>query len=299
MEKVLLLVLPALVFGQSLRVQDDQPVVTAEMVDYINQQGLWTASLDQAKELTIGEARKRLAASARGPAQPIKQVESLHRFLEVPTSFNASEQWPDCIHPMRDQGNCSAGWALAAASAFSDRMCISSNGAVNEELSPQYMISCSTVNFGCVSGFTDIAWVFMTKFGIPLDSCEPYTSGQTGHSGSCGTDCTTFYHPHNLLWLTSPLSIQASLLASGPVQTTFEVFQDFFSYTGGVYRHTTGAFVANHSVKITGWGSLNGTNYWIAANSWGLDWGLSGYFLIAFGECQFDRSAIAGDFQAT
>ena len=299
MEKVLLLVLPVLVLGQHLRLGDDQPVVTAEMVDFINQQGSWTASLDQVQGLTIGQARKRLAGGLRKSSLPTRSAGALDAFMDVPTSFNASEEWPDCIHALRDQGNCSAGWALAAASVFSDRICISTNGAVNEEVSPQYLISCSTLNFGCDSGFIDVAWVFMAKFGVPNDTCEPYVSGRTGHSGSCGTDCTSFYYPRNLLSLTTPLGIQASLMAAGPVETTFEVFQDFFSYTGGVYKHTTGVFIANHSVKILGWGSLNGVNYWIAANSWGPSWGLNGSFLIAFGECQFDRSALVGDFQAS
>lgn len=38
-----------------------------------------------------------------------------------------------------------------------------------------------------------------------------------------------------------------------------------------------------HSVKIIGWGSENGVNYWIAANSWGNAWGENGYFKIKVG----------------
>ncbi|CAG9313973.1 unnamed protein product [Blepharisma stoltei] len=73
-----------------------------------------------------------------------------------------------------------------------------------------------------------------------------------------------------------------------------EVYQDFLTYKGGIYKHTTGNLVGYTSVKVIGWGNQNGTNYWIAANAWGTSWGLQGYFWIAFGQCNFDVEAIAG-----
>ena len=46
----------------------------------------------------------------------------------------------------------------------------------------------------------------------------------------------------------------------------------------GVYQHVTGKFLGNHAVKILGWGSKNGTDYWIVANSWNTDWGENGTY---------------------
>ena len=39
----------------------------------------------------------------------------------------------------------------------------------------------------------------------------------------------------------------------------------------------------NHAVVIVGWGNNNGVDYWIAHNSWGTGWGLSGYIQIQRG----------------
>jgi len=44
----------------------------------------------------------------------------------------------------------------------------------------------------------------------------------------------------------------------------------------GIYQHLTGSLVGRHAVKILGWGTENGTNYWIVANSWNTHWGESG-----------------------
>lgn len=56
------------------------------------------------------------------------------------------------------------------------------------------------------------------------------------------------------------------------------VFQDFYSYTSGVYHHVTGKFDGGHAVKIIGWGVENDTKYWLVANSWNATWGMDGNF---------------------
>ncbi|CAH1376875.1 unnamed protein product, partial [Tenebrio molitor] len=36
-----------------------------------------------------------------------------------------------------------------------------------------------------------------------------------------------------------------------------------------VYQHVTGTYAGRHAVKILGWGTEDGTPYWLVANSWG------------------------------
>lgn len=56
---------------------------------------------------------------------------------------------------------------------------------------------------------------------------------------------------------------------NGPVQMGFKVFDDFFMYKSGIYSKHPNAKVANvedpyHSVKVLGWGSENGVDYWVS-----------------------------------
>jgi cathepsin B len=40
--------------------------------------------------------------------------------LGVPKHFDAREKWPQCLFPIRDQGNCGSCWAFGATESFED-----------------------------------------------------------------------------------------------------------------------------------------------------------------------------------
>ena len=60
---------------------------------------------------------------------------------------------------------CGACWAISATSVLSDRFCITTNGTINEELSPQYLLSCDNNNRGCVGGTLFETWDFLENHG--------------------------------------------------------------------------------------------------------------------------------------
>lgn len=65
------------------------------------------------------------------------------------------------------------------------------------------------------------------------------------------------------------------------------------NYKSGIYHYTGGDKLGGHAVKIIGWGSENGVNYWICANSWSTKWGMNGFFNIEFGQVNIDSSTYA------
>jgi len=92
---------------------------------------------------------------------------------------------------------------------------------------------------------------------------------------------------------TTPAQIKAEIFANGPMETGFDVYEDFFSYSTGVYQHTSGGYAGGHAVKMLGWGTENGVDYWLCANSWNTSWGMQGFFKIKQGDCNVDSGVYA------
>lgn len=93
--------------------------------------------------------------------------------------------------------------------------------------------------------------------------------------------------------MTTPEQIKSELYNYGPVEAAFEVYEDFFSYSSGVYQHVTGKLEGGHAIKVIGWGKEAGLDYWLCVNSWGPKWGIEGHFKIKMGECGIDDTAYA------
>jgi cathepsin B len=127
-------------------------------------------------------------------------------------------------------------------------------------------------------------------------------------SPRCPTTCdSAAASPHNdfdndkysftgtISYLESASAIASSIYSGGPVETAFTVYSDFENYESGVYQHTSGSYLGGHAVKIVGWGTDNGVDYWKVANSWNPYWGEDGYFRIKRGDdnCGIEDGAMA------
>ncbi len=237
---------------------------------------------------------------------------------------------------VRDQSDCGSCWAFGSTEAFNDRVCIASNGTTNMLLSPQDTASCCRgMSNGCGGGFVMEAWSYFVKDGVVSGndnpdkgtgkSCFPYQLAmcdhhETGPYPDCSTlcggkECATPKCAHSCeaqyptAWAKDKhkaksayavkknvLAIQTELMTRGSVTASMEVYADFPTYKSGVYRHVSGSELGGHAVKIVGWGTEAGGDYWLVANSWNPTWGLNGFFKILRGknECGIEDSIVAG-----
>jgi len=93
--------------------------------------------------------------------------------------------------------------------------------------------------------------------------------------------------------------VQRMIMAGGPVETAFTVYTDFENYVGGVYHHVSGDMAGGHAVKLVGWGTDNGVDYWKVANSWNPHWAEKGYFRIRRATEGIEDSVIGSSHTAT
>lgn len=214
------------------------------------------------------------------------------RSESIPKEFDSRTQWPNLIHPIRNQDHCGSCWAFSASEVLSDRFAIAKNSP-SPVLSPEDMVSCDKKDHGCHGGRLDTAWSYLKKTGIVTDNCFPYTAGG-GTEAACASKCVdsesfTKYKASSIYAVTGAENMQKEIMTNGPIQTAFLVYKSFMSYTSGVYEKHPNELKpeGGHAVKIIGWGTEEGiekkTDYWLVANSWSTGWGLDGFFKIKRG----------------
>jgi len=293
--------------------KEGEAILSQKLVDRINADSTlhWTATMNE-KFLgyTYQDAEGVLGFV---PNKELRQKYKVHlaaseevHSAAIPDRFDARTQWPSCVHGVLDQGDCGSCWAFGSTESLSDRFCIKSNTSVNVMLSVEELVSCNDEGIeACRGGDPLTAYMYTSEWGLPIDSCFPYTAGANGTVPACRSSCVNQSQPYQsyysqlstIRWHLTEDGIQSAVFSDGPVVACFSVYEDFFHYSSGVYVYASGDYVGGHCVKIVGWGidSQSGMDYWIVQNSWGNDWGMKGFFWIERGVdmCGIEREVFS------
>ncbi|XP_061838845.1 cathepsin S-like [Nerophis lumbriciformis] len=231
-------------------------------------------------DMTPDEIRQSLA-SLTPPPEPQRQSESMWSSVNVP----ASVDWRDkgWVTRVKNQGACGSCWAFSAVGALEGQLARTTGRLV--DLSPQNLMDCSGKygNRGCNGGFTARAFQYVIdNQGIDSDASYPYTGRQ-------GKGC--LYSPahraancsaRHFLPRGDEDTLQRVVAALGPISVSIDASgRKFAFYKSGVYDDASCTQKTNHAVLVVGYGTLNGEDYWLVKNSWGLKFGEEGYIRMA------------------
>lgn len=191
----------------------------------------------------------------------------------VPSSWDWRAK--NMVAPVQDSGSCSDEWASVATNQVSSCCAIQGKKPYVQGDVGQVQ-SCSGGDC-CSPGVLSDAFAEMQKFGI---------SNSTSGYGKCLHDETQVFCK-----LVSVSSIprgdedamKIAVFLQGPVTVGIDAsHMSFQFYSSGIYYEPACSPTnINHLLLVIGYGSIGKNDFWIAQNSWGKTWGMSGTILLA------------------
>jgi cathepsin F/cysteine peptidase B len=227
-----------------------------------------------------------------------KNFTSFRRGPRAPTKTDFSQKWTSKEHPLGadpnnwdwftqgvctpvyNQGQCGSCWAFSATETIESYYAIAGNTLT--QLSMEQIVDCDTSDYGCNGGIPDNAYQYVENAG-GLDSLSsyPYSAGG-GQSGSCNPNSNYVATVSSFQNVNGEQGLYQQASTAGPVSVCVDA-SSWQTYQGGVLTSCTNNI--DHCVQLTGYGNAGGglSGYWIVRNSWGTDWGQSGFIWVQQG----------------
>lgn len=201
------------------------------------------------------------------------------------------------VTPVKDQGACGSCVAFGVLAAVESLVRISlrkPTASVNLSEAQLYFCYGPKYDAGACpeGGWWPDAALDALRAGVADESRYPYTD----QNQKCRIPAdwrTKSTRVTGWRQLGTPAAIKRHIAAVGPVTACFSVYEDFFYYGSGIYRHVTGELVGGHCVCVVGYNDAK--RYWLCKNSWGTAWGEDGFVRIAYGQCGIDDGMWAAD----
>lgn len=195
------------------------------------------------------------------------------------------------LTPVSNQGNCGSCVAFASVAVLEGQYAIDSKLSW---LKPQFS---QQMLFDCGEGSCAVGWLpewatyQLKKSGTVDLSCAPYQLGATGKNGQCLENYCENQNERTIKITSSSTPSTRfggsdkkvkEALKQGPLLTTMNAREDFLYYKGGIYKAKTSKKAGGHAVALVGFDDEK--KAWLIKNSWGEDWGESGYAWISYSD---------------
>jgi len=193
--------------------------------------------------------------------------------------------WRDAgvVTAAKDQGGCGSCWAFSGTESIESHLAIATGELL--ELSPQLYVSCAPNpdscggTGGCQGSTMELLFNYSMTAGAVLESDYPYK----GITGTCQYDESTkvaTVEDYVQNGQNSYSDLVNAVATVGPVSITVDASK-WFLYSSGIYDPSVFNSDLDHGVQLVGFGTDEGSDYWLVRNSWGGSWGESGYIRLA------------------
>lgn len=209
----------------------------------------------------------------------------------APASVDWRNRSGNFVTLVKNQGGCGSCVAFGAVATVESRIRVLANepGRV-VDLSEAQLFYCHARAEGrnCGNGW----WVApaleaFKNQGVADETCYPYVSGDQNCSNLCADWRNRAVKIKSWRRITGINEMKEAIANHGPLVGCFSVYSDFYAYRSGVYRKTASAdFRGGHCISVVGYDDAQ--SCWICKNSWGPNWGDSGFFKIGYGQVGID-----------
>ncbi|KAF1743315.1 hypothetical protein MXB_968, partial [Myxobolus squamalis] len=208
---------------------------------------------------------------------------------EDPSPIFVGESIPDDWHweraralsSVKDQSGCGSCYAFSAIGAIESQFAI--HNKLLEDLSAQEIIDCSWEywNYGCYGGTHSNVFDYCMENGISTSLAYPYR-GQHYQCNRNNPNSSYKLTGYNYLTKGDEDNLLRALIYIGPISISINAGSDeFIFYDSGIIDFSSCDSVdSKHAVLAIGY-SLHKRPHLIVKNSWGINWGMDGYFSVA------------------
>jgi len=195
--------------------------------------------------------------------------------------------------PVKNQGGCGSCVAFGTVAVMETTYKRKANLPSSAiDLSEAHLFYCHGRSEGrnCSNGWwPENALKKARDIGVTFEQHYQYTAGDQNCTGLSSNWQSDLAKVTGFTKLTSPAAMKDWIAKHGSITGCFVVYQDFFQYRSGVYKHLSGESRGGHCVEIIGYN--DSLKAWICKNSWGPNWGDNGYFMIEYGQCSIESWA--------
>jgi len=230
--------------------------------------GLHTKRITKFSDLTKEEFRKQfLTLKVESPGWCQQGKKFLHEEVSSVTDFDWRTQGG--VSPVKDQGQCGSCWAFSTVAFLESQSLIKNKKAVT--YSEQQLVDCDhNGDEGCNGGLMHTALQYIQGAGIESDTKYPYAARTEWFCWYNKSDVIATVSDINCYENISNAQLQNYVTSVGPISIAVDA-SDFQSYDSGILDCPYSQL--NHGVLLVGFTA----NTWIIKNSWGKNWGESGF----------------------